>query len=426
MADPQATPHEAAVDPGRPRRLAAFNSWNFRAYFVGQLVSTIGTWMQTFSQAWLVLRLTGRADRLGITVALQFLPLLLFGAQAGVLADRLDNRKLLVATSTCGGLLALGLGLLTGTGHASIWWIYVFAGAFGCVTAVERPAMQAVVFQLVGPDRLTSAIGINGIINTASRLVGPSLAAAVIAVWSIAGCFYVNAGSYMVVIAALVLLRQDEMVVRPMRAKGAGGLREGLRYVRSEPEVLRPLLVMAVVGTLAYNFPTTIPAMVLFGFHRGAASTAAVMSISAIGSVAAGLVVAGLRLDPRRALAATVLALGAALVLFGSAPSYGWFVVFCLPLGFASSAFITVDTTVMQRATDPAMQGRVMGLHQIAWFGSTPIGALLMGWLVEATSPRMPFFVGGASALLCGVVVVLGGGQRRGATAVDHGIVISS
>ncbi len=415
----------AGADPGaRPRRLAAFDAWNFRAYFVGQLLSTVGTWMHTFSLGWLVIELTGRSDQLGVAVALQFLPLLLFGAQAGVLADRVDNRKLLVATSVCGAVLGLALGLLTLAGQESIWWVYVFAGLFGVVSAVERPAMSAIIFQLVGGDRLTSAVSINGIINTAARLVGPSIAGVVIAVWSIAGCFLVNAASYAVVIAALLLLREDELVDRPRRPKGAGGLREGLRYVASEPDVRRPLVVMAVIGTLAYNFQTTIPSMVRFGFDRGAGSTAAVMSLSAIGSITAGLVVAGLRLHPRTSLALACIGLGVGMTVFGAAPSYPLFLIAGVPLGFLSSSFLTIDATVLQRSTDPAMQGRVMGLHQIAWFGSTPIGALLMGWLIEATSPRAPFFVGSVAALVSGLVVAGGFGVRRrprGAQRVDSG-----
>jgi MFS family permease len=377
--------------------------------------------MQTFAQAWLVLDLTGRADHLGITVSLQFLPLLLFGAHAGVLADRVDNRRLLIATSSGGALLALGLGVLTQAGDVSIWWIYVFAGVFGCVNAIERPAMAAIIYQLVGPERLPSAVGINGLINTGSRLVGSSIAGALIATWSIAGCFFVNAASYLVVIAALVLLREREMFTRPIRPRGSGGLREGLRYVRTHPDVLRPLVVMAVVGTLAYNFQITIPSMVRFGFDRGASATAAVMSISAIGSITGGLVVAGLRLEPRLSLGLSVLGLGVGLIAFGSAPSYGWFIAICLPLGFLSSAFLTVDTTVLQGATEAAMQGRVMGLHQIAWFGSTPIGALVMGWLSEAVSPRAPFFVGGASALACAVFVL---GPRRNTPTTEHARVL--
>lgn len=421
------TERDALHPDGRPRRLAAFDHHNFRAYFVGQLLSTMGTWMQTFAQSWLVLDLTGRSDLLGVTVALQFLPLLLFGAQTGVLADRVDNRKLLVLTSACGGLLALLLGLLTWAGHATTLWICAFAGAFGLVSAVERPAMQAIIFQLVGPDRLTSAVSINGIINTAGRLVGPAVSGIVIATWSIAGCFFANAASYLVVIAALVLLREHEMVPRPRRARGAGGMREGLDYVRAHPDVARPLAVMAVVGTLAYNFQTTIPSMVRFGFDRGSGSTAAVMSLSAIGSITAGLVIAGLRLPPRSSLVLSCLGLAVGMTLFGAAPNYAFFVAACIPLGFLSSSFLTIDATVLQQATEPAMQGRVMGLHQMAWFGSTPIGALLMGWVIEASSPRAPFFIGAASALACAVVIASRGGRHQaGAGAVDHGVATSS
>lgn len=411
--------------PERQNRFAAFESWNFRSYFVGQIVSSSGTWMQTFAQVWLVLQITDSSGHLGVTVALQYIPLLLFGAHAGVLADRIDNRRLLIATSFVGGLLALGLGVITHTGNASTWVIDAFALAFGCVTALERPAMQAIVFQLVGAERLASAVGINGIINTAARLVGPSIAGLLIATAGIAACFFVNAASYLVVIGALLFLRKRDLVARPLRAKGAGGLREGLRYVRSNPDVSRPLVVMALVGTLAYNFQTTIPSMVKFGFGRGAGSVAAVMSISAIGSIAGGLVIAGLRLDPRRSLAVSLIGLAIGLALFGAAPNYACFVVVCLPLGFVSSSFLTVNATVLQQATDPAMQGRVMSLHQIAWFGSTPIGALLMGALIEATSTRVPFFVGAASALVCSAVIMRPR-RQAGATLVGHGAAASS
>jgi MFS family permease len=166
---------------GKSARFEAFESRNFRIYFVGQLLSTIGTWMQTLAQAWLVLELTDRSDRLGITVALQFAPLLVFGALAGVLADRFENRRLLVVTSTLSGLLALALGIVVATDHVSIWWIYAFALAYGFVMAVERPTLQAVVFQLVGRDRLASAVGINGTIQTTGRLLGPGIAGLTIA-----------------------------------------------------------------------------------------------------------------------------------------------------------------------------------------------------------------------------------------------------
>ena len=422
-----ALPAHEVIDVGtRQRRFAAFDAHNFRLYFVGQLLSTVGTWMQTFALAWLVLQLTGRSDRLGVAVALQFLPLLLFGAHAGVLADRVDNRKLLLCSSACGGGLAVGLGLLSRNSHVSIWWVYLFAVAFGCVTAVERPVMQAILFQLVGSDRLPSAIGINGTINTAGRLVGPAVAALVIATGGIAACFYANAISYVIVIGALCFIRGADLTERPLRTAGVGGLAEGFRYVRSHDDVGRPLIVMAVVGTLAYNFAITIPAMVRFGFDRGSASAAAIMSISAIGSITGGLVVAGLRLRPRASLIAATVGLGIGLTLFGAAPTYAWFIAACLPLGFLSSTFLTVDATVLQQATEPAMQGRVMSLHQIAWYGSTPVGALLTGWLIQISSPRTPFFVGAASAFACALVLYVRRPQAGEATAVDQPILTSS
>jgi MFS family permease len=387
-------------------RFAAFDSWNFRVYFGGQLLSNVGTWMQTLAQAWLVLELTNRSDRLGITIALQFAPLLIFGALAGVLADKFENRRLLIVTSALSGLLALALGIVVSSEHVTIWWIYGFALAFGFVQAVERPTMQAVIFQLVGRDRLASAIGINGTILTTGRLLGPGIAGLIIGRYGVAPCFYINAASYLLVIAALFMLRTHELVSRPQLERTKGQLREGLRYVRARPEVMRPLAVMVVVGLVAYNFQTTMPAIVKFEFHRSAGSVGAVQSISAIGSVFGGLLMAGITPHPRRTLAFVTAAFGVCLLGFAMSPNFGWFVAVSIPVGVASSAFTTVNLTVLQQATDPAMQGRVMSLHQIAWQGTTPIGALFMGWLIEASTPRVPFYLGGFAALACGIAVI--------------------
>jgi MFS family permease len=332
--------------------------------------------------------------------------LLIFGTLAGVLADKFENRLLLVVTSTLSGLLALALGIVVASHHVTIWWIYGFALAFGFVQAVERPTMQAVVFQLVERDRLSSAIGINGTILTTGRLLGPGIAGLIIGRYGVAPCFFVNAASYLIVITALLMLRTDELVPRPQLRRTKGQLREGLRYVRSRPDVLRPLVVMVVVGLVAYNFQTTMPAIVKFEFHRSAGSVGAVQSVSAIGSVFGGLLMAGITPSPRRTLALVTGLFGVCLLGFALSPNFGWFVALSVPVGVASSAFTTVNTTVLQRATDPAMQGRVMSLHQIAWQGTTPIGALFMGWLIEATTPRVPFFLGGIAAIACGIAII--------------------
>ncbi|QXC60655.1 MFS transporter [Aquihabitans sp. G128] len=388
------------------QRFAAFSNRNFRRYFLGQTISSVGSWAQSLAVIWLVLEITGRSDRLGLALALQFLPMLLLGAPAGVLADRLDNRRVLLATSTLSGLVALTFAIVVASGHVTIWWVYALTTLLGLILALERPTMQAVLFQLVGPDLLPSAVATNSTINSVSRLIGPALAGALIATVGVEVCFVVNAASYVVVVVALLALRTDEFVPRPRLARAKGQLREGLAYVRTRPEVFRPLLVMAIVGTVALNFPTTFPSMVRFGFDRGAGSVGTAMSVSAIGSILGGLYIAGVKPHPRRTLAIALAGFGATCVALAAAPTFWAFVAISILLGFASASFQSVNTVVVQQATDPAMQGRVMALHQMALFGSTPIGALAMGWIIQASSPRVPFVLGGLTALLCAAAVL--------------------
>ena len=391
---------------GDGRRFAAFDNRNFRRYFVGQTISNIGSWSNSLAVTWLVLELTNRSEQLGVAMALQFLPLLLLGAPAGVLADRFDNRRLLIITSTISGLIALTFGTVVSSGHITIWWIYGFTLAFGLVLAVERPTMQAFVFQLVGPDLLPHAVAANSTINAVSRLVGPAMAGALIATVGVKVNFFVDAASYIAVVVALAGLRKAELVPRPLGGRAKRRLREGFAYVRRNPDVARPLLVMAVVGTIALNFQTTFPSMVRFGFHLGAGSVGTAMGLSAVGSILGGIYIAGVEPHPRRTFAFVLAGFAVAVLALSAASTYWMFVVLSIPLGFASASFQSLNTVVLQQATEPAMQGRVMALHQMAWFGSTPIGALLMGWVISVTSPRMPFVLGGLSALVCGAAVL--------------------
>jgi MFS family permease len=392
------------------RRFAAFDNRNFRLYFVGQTISSIGSWTHALAVTWLVLELTNRSDRLGVTMALQFLPLLLLGAPAGVLADRFDNRRILVATSVVSGLIAATFAVVASTGHITMWWIYTLTLVLGIALAVERPAMQAILYELVGPGLLPSAVATNSTIASVSRLIGPAFAGALIATVGVEACFIVNAASYLVVIAALVALRSSELVHRPSIGRAKGKLREGFAYVRTHRDVARPLLVMTVVGTVAYNFPTTFPSMVRFGFHRGAGSVGIAMSVSAIGSIVGGIYIAGIKPHPRRTLAVALAGFAAACVALALAPGFWPFVAMSIVLGFASASFQSVNTVVLQQSTEPSMQGRVMALHQMALFGTTPIGALLIGWVIQVTSPRVPFALGGLTALACAAAVH---GHRR-------------
>ena len=404
-------------------RFAAFRHSTFRRYFAGQVISSVGTWLQSLAVTWLVLDRTGRSDRLGVAVALQFLPLLLLGAPAGVLADRVDNRRLLLATSATSAVLALAFGLTVSSGHASLGVIYALTFASGLVLAVERPAMQALLFQLVGRESLPSAVAANATIMSVARLVGPALGGVMVATSGVASCFYANAVSYVVVLGALASIRRSRLVPRPVGARAGGGLRAAFAYVRRRPDVRRPLLVMAGVGLVALNFQTTFPSMVRFGFHQGAGAVGTTMSVSAIGSILGGLYAAGVAPNQRRALALAVGGFGAVLLVFAAAPSYPIFVLLGVPLGFASACFQSVDTAAVQQATEPSMQGRVMALHQMALFGSTPIGALAMGWVIQTTSPRVPFVLGGAAALVAATALVRAA-VRSGAVA--HGAPASA
>lgn len=404
-------------------RFAAFQHGNFRRYFTGQVISSIGSWLQAFAVTWLVLDLTGRSDRLGMAIALQFLPLLLLGAPAGVLADRVDNRRLLLVTSAASGVLALVFGLVVSAGTTDLAVIYGLTFLSGVVLAVERPAMQALLHQLVGRDALSSAVAANSTIVSVSRLVGPALGGAMVAVTGVASCFYANALSYVVVFVALAGITR--LVPRQLGSRAGGGLRAALDYARRSPDVRRPLVVMAVVGLVVLNFPTTFPSMVRFGFDLGPGSVGTAMSVSATGSILGGMYAAGLTPNPRRTLAVVLAAFSAVLVVFAAAPTYVAFVVLSIPLGFVSACFQSLDTVAVQQATEPSMQGRVMALHQMAWYGSTPIGALVMGWVVQTTSPRVPFGLGSAAALACAVALVRAA-RRPGAVEGDSRLLPSS
>ena len=402
-------------------RLAAFGHPVFRRYFLGQVISSVGSWLQAFAVTWAVIDLTGRSDRLGVAVALQFLPLLLLGAPAGVLADRVDNRRLLMTTSTLSALVALAFGVAMATGVAGIGVIYGLTLVSGLVLAVERPAMQAMLFQLVGPAALPSAVAANSTIASVSRLVGPALGGAMVAITGLASCFFANAASYVVVLAALGSIDRRRLVPRSIGARDRS-LRAAVAYVRHRPDVRRPLVVMAVVGLVALNFQTTFPSMVRFGFDRGAGAVGAAMSVSAIGSILGGLSAGGATSDARRALVAALGGLGLMMLLLAAAPGYAAFVALSIPLGFASARFQAIDTAAIQQATEPSMQGRVMALHQMAWFGSTPIGAIAMGWVIQLTSPRVPFVIGAIAAIGCSAALV--GTTNGRASLADGGVII--
>ncbi|MGE0881664.1 MAG: MFS transporter [Acidimicrobiia bacterium] len=379
---------------------------NFRVYFIGQTISTIGTWMQMLAQAWLVLDLTGSGSSLGITAMLQTLPIALLIPYGGVIADRVDRRLLVATTSVLGAAQAIALGVLTATDHITVHWIWVFAVLLGVVGAFERPAMQAMLFDLAGPDDLTSAVGLNAMIMSTGRLIGPAVAGVVIAASGIAPCFLLNAATFVAMLVALVLVRTAEMH-RTTRSIQRPKLREGLAYVWSHPDLRHALAVMFVVGTFAYNFATTMPSMVRFVFHADAGTLGFAQSTNGFGATIGAYFVASRVKPTRQRFGVVAIVFGVAIAVAALAPN-GWtFVALCMPLGAASALFSTTDQLVLQEGTDGEFQGRVMGLFSLAWLGTTPIGAVIVGWTIEHVSARAAMGLGAASALVCGIVTLL-------------------
>ena len=383
------------------RRFAAFETRNFRLYFVGQVLSTVGTWSQTLAVTTLVFDLTGKSSQLGLTVALQFLPMLLLGAIAGVVADRYDNRRILMTTSFLQGCLAVTYGVLAYTGNVSILTIDLITVAFGSVSAFERTTMQAFAPQLVPSEHTQSAIAMANTVNGTARMAGPALAGFLVTQAGVAVCFFVNASSFGLLLVALALMRAREIRVRAMLTRAHGGIREGLRYVRATPRVRTPIVVMLVIGTISYNFLVTVPSVVEFTFERGADSMGLVFGVSSVGTLIGAYLAAGVAPSNARVAASLVVMCGA-LTSLGLAPTFDWFVVSMVPMGMASAYFQAMLVAMLLHESDAVVRGRVMSLYQIAWQGTTPIGTPLMGLVAQLTNARVPFVLAavatGASA----------------------------
>ncbi|HMK99782.1 MAG TPA: MFS transporter, partial [Acidimicrobiales bacterium] len=373
-----------------------------------QVISVSGTWMQTVAQAWLVLHLAAPSEQgvdLGLVTALQFLPMLLFGTYGGLIADRLDKRRLLYATQSSAGVLALALGLLTALGAVRLWQVFLLAGLLGFVNMVDNPARQTFVLEMVGRDDLPNAVSLNSVVMNSARVIGPAIGGLLIALVGLAVCFEVNAASYLAVVVGLSLMRRSELHRSEPVPRARGQLRQGLRYAWRTPALRDPLLLVAVVGTLAYNFQVVLALLAKLTFHGGAGTYSALTSLMGGGAVLGGLVVAGRNRPDTRRL--TLVGMGFGVLILGVAlsPSLPVALAVIFPMGALSIAFIATANATLQLRADPAMRGRIMALYAIGFLGTTPIGSPLVGWISQASSPRVALVVGalatvGASAAI--------------------------
>ena len=372
---------------------------NYRRYFAGQLISLSGTWMQTVAAIWLILSLTDSGVAVGLTTALQFLPMLLLGAWGGLLADRIPKRRLLIATQLLMAVPALGLFAVTATGVVAPWMVYLAVFAMGAVNAVDNPTRQSFVFEMVGPDRVVNAVSLNSVIVQAARIAGPALAGILIATVGVVPCFALNALTFAAMIFALWGMDERGLHAASVAERTPGAIRAGLRYVLRTPELFVPLALMALVGTLGFNFQVVLPLLAKFSFDGGAGAYAALVSAMAVGSIAGALVNGAHGRTGPRLIAGGALAFGVTALLSAAMPSLALEIPMLALLGAASVTFAATINSTLQLAVSAEMRGRVMALYSVVFLGSTPIGAPLTGWLAQAYDPRVALLLAGISGL---------------------------
>jgi MFS family permease len=379
---------------------AALSVPNYRRYLAGQSTSLIGTWMQTTAQSWLVLTITHSALVLGLVVALQFVPLLFLGAYGGVVADRVDKRRLMVILQSLMGVQALTLGILTLTHVVQLWEIALLAVILGLNNTFETPARQAFVMEMVGPRVLRNAVSLNSVMVNVARAVGPAIAGLLIVSVGIGPCFILNALSFVAVVASLLAMNRSQLHPSEPTARAKGQLRAGLRYVAGVPELAVPLLMMTLVGTFAYEFQVVLPVVASHTFHGGARAYGFMMAAMGVGAVGGGLVTAARGRVGLRGVSIAAGVFAAVLLLAAAAPTLTLEYVALAMVGWASISFIARGNTTLQLAAAPQMRGRVMALWAIAFQGTTPVGGPLIGWITALAGARVGLATGGLSGVL--------------------------
>jgi MFS family permease len=384
---------------------AALSVPNYRRYYGGQSISMIGTWMQMTAQAWLVLSLTHSSTWLGVVVALQTLPVLILGPYGGVIADRVDKRKLMIVLQSAMGVQALALGLLTVSGVVTVWEIGVLAALLGLNNAFENPARQSFMLELVGPEHLRNAVSLNSVLVNVARTIGPAVAGVLIATVGDGVCFLVNAGSFVAVVASLITMERRTLSPTQPTPRARGQLREGLRYVRTTPQLAVPLIMMGVAGCLTYEFQVTLPVMADRGLNVGATGFGFMTASMGLGAVVGGLMVAARGKTGLRPLVLAASGFAVAMTMATLAPDLALELVALAFAGAASISFMSTGNSTLQLNSAPEMRGRVMSLWFVAFQGSTPVGGPIVGWLMAVIGPRAGLGLGAITVLL----VALGG-----------------
>jgi MFS family permease len=356
--------------------------------------------MRMVALSWLVLQLTHSGTQLGLMTAAQFLPILLFGAFGGVIVDRMDNKRLLVFTQVSLGLVSLVLGILIMTHSVELWMVYVLSILSGLITVVDNPARQTFVVQMVGEDQLRNAVTLNSTIVNTARIIGPSIAAGLIAGVGMGWCFMVDAATFGAVLVALLMMKRTDLHLVEQIPKARGQIRAGFKYAMSTPALRTTLLMMVIIGTFAYEFPVILPLVATRTFHGNATTYAAMTAAMGIGAVVGGLYSASKGTTTMHRLILMAALFGVSIIVTALAPDLAVGLFLLVFVGFLSVLFISLGNTTLQLTSEPQMRGRVMALWSIAFQGTTPIGGPIIGAIADHSNPRVGLMVGGVSSIV--------------------------
>lgn len=383
--------------------------FNYRLWFIGALASNIGTWMQRTAQDWIVLtELTDHdAAAVGITMALQMGPQLLIMPISGLIADRVNVRRMLMVTQSVMGALAIGLGLIVVLGTAELWHVYLFALLLGITAAIDAPIRQTFVAELVPKENLTNAVSLNSVSFHTARMIGPAVAGGLTVIVGAGPVFLLNAVTFVATLVALLLIRVKDLSLQPRASRAKGQIRAGFRYVMGRPPIIVIMIMVSLIGTFGLNFSIYISTMATVEFHKGAGEFGALSSVMAIGSVTGALLSARRERPRLRVIFLSAMMFGFSCLIAAVMPTYETFAVALVLIGVSSLSFMTTANAFVQTTVKPAMRGRVMALYLAIFVGGTPIGAPLAGWVVNQFGPRWGLGVAVASGLLAALVCLI-------------------
>src|SRR3989338_4252425 len=382
------------------KTFASLKIRNYRLYFLGQAISVAGTWMHTVALGWFVLQLTSSGTQLGAVVATTFVPLLVFGPLGGVIADRFPKHKVIMYVQSAFVVLALLLSALVYSGLTQVWMLYVFAFLYGLLRSVDEPTRQAFVLEMVDESRMKNAVSLNSMVNNLARAVGPMIGGMLIVGVGIAACFLFNALSYIAVIWMLLIMDKSELRRESRVSKTSTSVRDGIRFILATPLIKNTLIMMAIIGTFAYEWQVNLPPLAEGTFNGDATTYSALMSVFGVGAVVGGLYAASRHKLSTRNLIVHVFLFGGSMIATSLMPSLQLAMLGMAFIGFFSINLTSIANTMVQLESTPLMRGRVMSVWNIAMLGSTTIGGPAIGLIGEYIGARYGLLLGGVSALI--------------------------